>query len=266
VGFKYYDKMFNNMMDKDTRSINQDMEAFSRSSYYHTISYAGSSNYLKLQWVAYHPGNNKYYVCFWDNSGTYSASPVPTMGTSYPDESGIFEVDISKIAGKDQTIGNTAHKSFTTAVTDGDLTKVASVPDTVSGLMSKPMRIADSLWTAHCQNGKQYFSTDLYTWGEKSATYIPDAYQMVNASKLGTAGTDEANYYIAAASTSVVYFSSVTSIADVYDQAAIAGIIAKGAVTPYEQKSIILSNLDSIYIENEDATNGISVTAMGVDI
>ena len=45
-----------------------------------------------------------------------------------------------------------------------------------------------------------------------------------------------------------------------------AGIIAKGAVTPYEQKAIILSDGDAIYVENEDATNAISITAMGVDV
>ena len=87
---------------------------------------------------------------------------------------------------------------------------------------------------------------------------------MVNASKLGTAGTAETNYYIAASSTSVIY--STTTTADVYDQAATAGIIAKGAVTPYEQKAIILSDGDAIYVENEDATNAISITAMGVDV
>jgi hypothetical protein len=64
----------------------------------------------------------------------------------------------------------------------------------------------------------------------------------------------------------VVYSFSTTVTSDVYDQAAAAGIIAKGAVTPYEQKAIILSDGDAIYVENEDATNAISVTAMGVDV
>ena len=89
---------------------------------------------------------------------------------------------------------------------------------------------------------------------------------MVNASISGSAGTTETNYYIAADSTSVVWSRSVTEAADLYDQASVAGIVAKGAVTPYEQKSIILSNGDVIYVENEDATDGISITAMGVDI
>ena len=268
LGFKFYDKFFvdGTMMDKDNRAPSQHLETFSRSSYYHTINYSGSASYLKLQWVAYNPGTAKYYVCFWDNSGSYNANPVPTMGTSYATESGIFEVDVTKIRGKDQTLGNTYHEYPSTWKTDGTLTKVGSVPDTVSGLMSKPMRLADSLWTAHCQDGTQYFSTNLYTWGVKSSTYIPDAYQMVNASKLGDAGATENSYYVAAGSTSVVYSYSSTTVADLYDQAAIAGIIAKGAVTPYEQKSIILSNGDAIYVENEDTTNGISVTAMGVDV
>jgi len=89
---------------------------------------------------------------------------------------------------------------------------------------------------------------------------------MVNASKLGLAGTDETDYSVAADSKSVVYSYSTTVTNDVYDQAAVAGIIAKGAVTPYEQKAIILSDGDAIYVENEDATNAISITAMGVDV
>ena len=95
---------------------------------------------------------------------------------------------------------------------------------------------------------------------------MPDAYQMVNASKLGAAGTAETNYFVATDSSSIVYSSTSTVTQDVYDQAAVAGIIAKGAVTPYEQKSIILSDGDAIYVENEDATNAISITAMGVDV
>lgn len=269
IGFKYYDKYFSSgtMMNKGSRAAGQALEAFSRSSYYHTLNYQGSAHWHKLQWVAYHPGNDKYYVCFWDNSGTWNASPVPTMGTSYPTEAGIFEVDVSKIYGKDQSIGNTYSDTFGNALTAGHLTKKGSVPDTVSGLMSKPMRIKDSLWTAHCQNGKMYFSTDLFTWAEQdSDTHFSTDYAMVNASKLGTAGTDETNYFVAASSKSVVYSYSTTVTNDVYDQAAIAGIIAKGAVTPYEQKAIILSDGDAIYVENEDATNAISITAMGVDV
>lgn len=265
IGFKYYDKYFDNMNNKDTRASNQALEAFSRNSYYHTISYQGTARYLKLQWVSYHPGNNKYYVCFWDNTGTYNASGGITQGTSYPAEAGIFEVDVSKIYGKDQPEGNAYSNGFGQAVIQGALTKVGSVPDTVSGVMTKPMRIADSLWTAHCQNGKQYFSTNLYTWAENtSGTYFSTTYAMRNDSIKGTAGTAETSYFIEAGSTSVIY--SNTSTADVYDQAAVAGIIAKGAVTPYEQKSIILSDGDAIYVENEDATNAISITAMGVDV
>ena len=81
---------------------------------------------------------------------------------------------------------------------------------------------------------------------------------------MNTKGTGTLKYYVAAGSRSVLYSS--TTVADVYDQAAVAGIIAKGAVTPYEQKSIILSDGDAIYVENEDATNAISITAMGVDV
>ena len=266
MGLKYYGPAFDNMTNKDTRVINQDLETFSRSSYYHTINNLGSASYLRLQWVAYNPGAEKWYACFWDPSGTYTDSPVASIGTSYSADAGIFEVDVTRVRGKDQSVGNTWHDTFANAVTDGLFTKKGEVPDTTSGLMSKPMRLSNSLWTAHCQDGNQYFSTDLYTWAVKSATYIPDAYQMVNSSAEGTAGTPETTYYIATGSTSVLYSSSVTGTADLYDQAEIAGIIAKGAVTPYEQKSIILSNGDSIYVENEDATNGISVTAMGVDI
>ena len=266
-GFKYYDKYFDDMMDKDTRASNQNLETFSRSSYYHTVEYQGSNRYLRLQWVSYHPGNNKYYVCFWDPSGTYNATGGATIGTSYTSEAGIFEVDVSKIYGKDQSIGNTAHESMAHQISAGMLTKVGSVPDTTSGLMSKPMRIKDSLWTAHCQDGKMYFSTNLYTWAEQdSDTHFSTDYAMVNASKLGLSGTTETNYFVAADSTSVVYSYSTTVSADVYDQAAVAGIIAKGAVTPYEQKAIILSDGDAIYVENEDATNAISITAMGVDV
>jgi hypothetical protein len=255
------------MTNKDTRAAGQALEAFSRSSYYHTLSYQGSARFFKLQWVAYHPGNNKYYVCFWDPSGTYDASGGATMGTSYPNESGIFEVDVSKIYGKDQTLGNTYSDTFANAVTAGHLSKVGSVPDGTAGLMSKPMRLKDSLWTAHCQNGKMYFSTDLYTWAEQdSDTHFSTDYAMVNASKLGGAGTAETSYFVAADSKSVVYSYSSTVAVDVYDQAAVAGIIAKGAVTPYEQKAIILSDGDAIYVENEDATNAISITAMGVDV
>ena len=154
-----------------------------------------------------------------------------------------------------------------TEITAGMLTKKASVPDTVSGLMSKPMRIANSLWTAHCQNGKQYFSTDLYTWAENtSGTYFSTTYAMRIDSIKGAAGTTDTNYFVAEDSTSIVYSSTATVTSDVYDQASVAGIIAKGAVTPYEQKSIILSDGDAIYVENEDTTNAISVTAMGVDV
>ena len=209
--------------------------------------------------VLYNKNTSKYYVCFWDNSGDFSTDPLPTMGTSIPNESGIFEVDTSKIYGYGQPNGNSTGQSFATEVSNGMLTKVGSVPDTVSGLMSKPMQLAESLWTAHCQNGKQYFSSDLITWAEKNSTYIPDAFLMLN-----TKGTTTDSYTIAGGSTSVV--NSKTVITDAYDQAAVAGIIAKGAVTPYEQKSIILSHGDAIYVENEDDTNGISITAMGVDV
>ena len=268
MGFKYYEKYFTagTMMNKDTRAASQDLETFSRSSYYHTIQYQGTARYLRLQWVAYHPGNAKWYCCVWDPSGDYTATGGADIGGSYTGEAGIFEVDPTKIYGKDQAVGNTQDQSWANAVTAGVLTKVGSVPDTASGLMSKPMRLKDSLWTAHCQNGKQYFSTDMYTWAEKSTTHMPDAYQMVNASKLGAAGTAETNYFVATDSSSIVYSSTSTVTQDVYDQAAVAGIIAKGAVTPYEQKSIILSDGDAIYVENEDATNAISITAMGVDV
>ena len=269
VSFKYYGKMFDNMMDKDGREINQNMETFSRDGYYHVVTYQGSATYMRLQWVAYHPGNAKWYVCFWDPSGSYAANPVPTRGTSYPDEAGIFEVDVTKIYGKDQTPGNTRYDNLATEITAGVFAKKGDVPDTTSGLMSKPMRIKDSLWTAHCQDGKMYFSTDLYTWTEQEysgTNHFSTDYAMVNASKLGVNGTTETNYFVAANSKSVVYSYSATTTADVYDQAAVAGIIAKGAVTPYEQKAIILSDGDAIYVENEDATNAISVTAMGVDV
>jgi hypothetical protein len=252
------------MMNKDTRASNQNLETFSRSSYYNTVTYS-SAKYQKIQWVAYNPGTAKWYVCFWDTSGSYNANP-PTMGTSYASQSGIFEVDVTKVYGSGQAIGTDVSETFAAAVTRGMLTKKASVPDTVSGMMSKPMRLKDSLWTAHCQDGKFYYSTDLYTWAEKSTAHMPDAYQMVNASKLGLGGTTEINYHVATDSTSVVYSFDTTTVADVYDQAAIAGIIAKGAVTPYEQKAIILSDGDAIYVENEDATNAISITAMGVDV
>ena len=264
MGFKYYDKFFDNMTNKDTRASNQNLETFSRSSYYHTVQYQGNSRYNKLQWVAYHPGNAKWYACFWDTSGTWDANPA-TMGTSYPAEAGIFEVDVSKIYGKDQTVGNSQDQSFANAVSAGMLTKVGSVPDTTTGWMSKPMRLADSLWTAHCQDGKMYFSTNMYTWAENtSGTYFSTTYAMRNDSTKGASGTTDASYFVAADSTSIVY--SATVVTDVYDQAAVAGIIAKGAVTPYEQKAIILSDGDAIYVENEDATNAISITAMGVDI
>ena len=267
IGFTYFKNFFTSgtMDDKDNRAhASVGHTTYWGSSYYNTLQYQGSHKYLKLQWVKYNPNTSKYYVCFWDTSGNEDANPVPTMGTSYASESGIFEINPLKVYGYGSAEGNTVNESFAAAISRGLLTKKASVPDTVSGLMSKPMRLAQSLWTAHCQNGKQYFSNDLYTWAEKSSTYIPDAYQMVNASKLGTGGTAETNYYIAASSTSVIY--STTTTADVYDQAATAGIIAKGAVTPYEQKAIILSDGDAIYVENEDATNAISITAMGVDV
>lgn len=268
-GFKFMKKFFaaDTMDNKDTRAHRSiSVTTYCGSTYYHIMHYLGSASYQKLQWVKYNPNTDKYYVCFWDNSGSYSANPLPTMGTSYAAESGIFEIHVNELYGYEATNGNTYNESFATGITAGMMTKVASVPDTVSGLMSKPMRLAASLWTAHCQNGKQYFSNDLVTWAEKSSTYIPDAYQMVNASKLGTRGTTETDYYVAASSKSVVYSFSTTVTADVYDQAAVAGIIAKGAVTPYEQKAIILSDGDAIYVENEDATNAISVTAMGVDV
>ena len=105
----------------------------------------------------------------------------------------------------------------------------------------------------------------MYTWAENtSGTYFSTTYAMRNDSTKGASGTTDASYFVAADSTSIVY--SATVVTDVYDQAAVAGIIAKGAVTPYEQKAIILSDGDAIYVENEDATNAISITAMGVDI
>ena len=127
-------------------------------------------------------------------------------------------------------------------------------------MMMPPLRLSASLWVSMGGDGKQYYSTDLETWGENtSSTYYDNSYAMMN-----TKGTGTVKYFVAAGARSVLYSSTTT--ADVYDQAAVAGIIAKGAVTPYEQKSIILSDGDAIYVENEDATNAISITAMGVDV
>ena len=271
INLKWFGKWFENTMDnKDTRArdTSTSLNTFTNSSYYHWHNYQGNARAFKLQWVKYNPHTDKYYVCFWDNSGDYSTSPVPTMGTSYPAEAGIFEVDVTKIYGHSQAGGaSRGSNSFATEITAGLYTKKGSVPDTVSGLMSKPMRIKDSLWVSHCQNGKHYFSTNLYTWEEQdSDTHFSTDYAMVNASKKGAAGSSETDYFVAADSKSVVYSYSATVSNDVYDQAAVSGIIAKGAVTPYEQKAIILSDGDAIYVENEDATNAISITAMGVDV
>jgi hypothetical protein len=216
-----------------------------------------------LQWVKYNPNTGKYYVCFWDPSGAYDGSHSsggPTRGTSYQTHAGIFEVDVTKVRGHSQAIGNTYHENFANGLSNGILTKKADVPDTYSGLMSKPIRLAASLWMAHCQDGKQYFSSDLFTWSDDntSSTYFNSTYAMMNTNSAGVV------YRILPNGTAVVYDS--TSIVEVYDQAAVAGIIAKGAVTPYEQKAIILSDGDAIYVENEDATNAISITAMGVDV
>ncbi len=262
LGFKYMGSWFvdGTLDNKDTRAAKDlSMNTFSQSSYYHTCDYTGSGSYFKLQWVKYNPNTSKYYVCLWDNSGSYSANPVPTMGTSYASESGIFEVDVTKIRGQEQSEGNTYSDSFAANITAGILTKVASVPDTVSGLMSRPVRLKASLWTAHCQNGKQYFSSDLITWAEKSSTYILDAYQMVNIK-----GTGTEPYYIAASSKDVV-FSSTGTVTE-SEQVALAGLIAKGAVTPYDQKGILLSKGDFLYIDNEDDTDAITIHAMGVDV
>ena len=271
INFIWFEPWFEDdtMDNKDTRAKltgGHSLSTWMASNYYHYISYQGNARAFKLQWVKYNPHTDKHYVCFWDNSGTYSDNP-PSMGTSYPTEAGIFEVDVTKIYGYGSGNSDTRSSSFASEITSGMLTKVASVPDTVSGLMSKPMRIKDSLWVSHCQDGKHYFSTDLVTWEEQdSDTHFSTDYAMVNASKLGTAGTDETNYFVTADSTSIVYSFSQTVTEDVYDQAAVSGIMAKGAVTPYEQKAIILSDGDAIYVENEDATNAISITAMGVDV
>jgi hypothetical protein len=264
LGFKYYGPWFSGgtMNNKDTRAWNGSttMNTFGSSSYYHMCRYSGSGHIQKLQWVKYNKNTGKYYVCLWDNSGNALSDP-PQMGTSYASESGIFEVDITKVYGHSQGIGNAYNNVMSDTGNANMLTKVGSVPDTVSGFMSKPQQLAETLWTAHCQDGKQYFSNNLYTWAEKSSTYIPDDYQMLN-----TKGTGTVAYHVAADSQSVVYSFSQTVTNDVYDQAAVAGIIAKGAVTPYEQKAIILSDGDAIYVENEDSTNAISITAMGVDV
>ena len=269
ISFKYVGRVFGNdgnssssgtstIDDKDNRAVTHSISTTNSSSYYHIVSYSGSSNReLKFQWVKYNKTNGKYYVCFRDNSGSISTT-LPTPGTSYTSESGIFEVDMSRLRGYQEDVGNTYNSSFSNTVTDGFLTKVSSIPDTTTDCMMKPMLLAPDLWVSLGGDGKQYFSNDLVTWAEKSSTYIPDAYDMVNAN------SSNVKYYIASGSKSVL--SSSTTTADVYDQAAVAGIIAKGAVTPYEQKSIILSDGEAIYVENEDATNAISITAMGVDI
>ncbi len=69
-----------------------------------------------------------------------------------------------------------------------------------------------------------------YLRGENtSSTYYDNSYAMMNTKDATTV-----KYFVAAGARSVLYSSTTTT--DVYDQAALAGIIAKGAVTPYEQK------------------------------
>lgn len=268
LGFKNFQYWFGNTLtNKDSRaSTNGSLSTYESSSYYHDVSYSSASS-QKLQWFKYNPNTDKYYICLWDTSGTYTADP-PTQGTSYTTESGIFEVDITRIHGYehseysgDYSSSNGRNVSIAQAITDGLLTKKGNAPtNSGTGMMMPPVRLSASLWVSMGGDGKQYYSTDLITWGENtSSTYYDNSYAMMN-----TKGTGTVKYFIAAGARSIVY--SATTTADVYDQAAVAGIIAKGAVTPYEQKSIILSEGDAIYVENEDATNAISITAMGVDV
>ena len=271
LSFKFLGRIFGNdanssttgtstIDDKDNRAITHAIGSVQNATYYHLLSYQGNSNReLKLQWVKYNKTNDKYYICLRDNSGSIS-STLPTAGTSYSSENGIFELDMSLIYGYNEGAGNGVQHSIASSISAGFLTKKGSIPDTTTDCMMKPLLLAPNLWVSLGGDGKQYFSNNLYTWAEKSSTYIPDAYDMSNAN------ASDVKYHIASGSKSVLASITENVTNDVYDQAAAAGIIAKGAVTPYEQKSIILSDGDAIYVENEDATNAISITAMGVDV
>ena len=181
------------------------------------MSYS-NTNSQKLQWFKYNPNTDKYYICLWDSSGSYSADP-PSQGTSNTSETGIFEVDIARIHGYQHSnysgsysSSNSRDVSISQAQTDGLLTKIGNAPTHAgTGMMMPPLRLSASLWVSMGGDGKQYYSTDLITWGENtSSTYYDNSYAMMN-----TKGTGTVKYFIAAGARSIVYSSTTT--ADVYD-------------------------------------------------
>lgn len=195
------------------------------------INSPASSDAL-VGWFEYNPNDQRYYFEFLPSSGR-----------------GIYSFT------RAQFLAQTA-RGTSSGVNFSNFTNHGTPPWTTSPV-TRPIRLAASLWWTYSNNGNAYVSTDLKNW-TLATTYYPSLGYPANT--FNTAQISSTSYNYTQASTANV--SRFTSGFSNVSQTAVLEF--NTSISNYQRTGLLLSNGDKLYAQNYGSVD-FSATVMGYE-